>query len=229
MLNQMHYQATATQHAVAHATSAQVAPSVPASAAIAAPSHPAAWHPDPTGRFAQRYWNGDTWTAHVASADGSPEQRPDGVKTDTYARWISVAVAAVLAVFILATPAGAKTSKPTKKQVDRFFAVLTDPTTGLDLDRIDIGSISDGQLLAGGRQFCDELKKAKKSNTDKYLESPTTDDFDAVAQRIGQQRFASAHNLTPSTNGDNGPTVTAYSVGIAAVRGLCPQFTSALG
>src|SRR5713101_4296281 len=127
-----------------------------------------------------------------------------------------VCVASALGLLVLglaAIPAEAKTSKPSKKQVDRFFAVLTDPATGLDLNHIDIGNISDGQLLAGGRQFCDELKKAKRSNTDKYLDSPTTDDFDAVAQRIGQQRFGSAHNVTPSANNsDNGPTVTAYYV-----------------
>jgi Protein of unknown function (DUF2510) len=25
-----------------------------------------AWHPDPTGRYEQRYWDGQGWTAHVA-------------------------------------------------------------------------------------------------------------------------------------------------------------------
>jgi hypothetical protein len=28
----------------------------------------AAWHPDPTGRFEQRYWDGSRWTEHVSSA-----------------------------------------------------------------------------------------------------------------------------------------------------------------
>ena len=27
---------------------------------------PAAWHPDPTGRHAHRYWDGAAWTPHVA-------------------------------------------------------------------------------------------------------------------------------------------------------------------
>lgn len=27
---------------------------------------PAGWHPDPTGRFELRYWDGATWTAHVS-------------------------------------------------------------------------------------------------------------------------------------------------------------------
>ena len=76
MLNQMHYQAIATQHAVANASYANASPSAPGPAAIAAPGNPAAWHPDPTGRFAQRYWNGESWTAHVASADGSPSNDP---------------------------------------------------------------------------------------------------------------------------------------------------------
>ena len=26
----------------------------------------AGWHPDPWGRFAQRYWDGAAWTEHVA-------------------------------------------------------------------------------------------------------------------------------------------------------------------
>jgi hypothetical protein len=29
---------------------------------------PAAWYPDPTGRFDHRYWNGEQWTGHVARA-----------------------------------------------------------------------------------------------------------------------------------------------------------------
>jgi hypothetical protein len=35
----------------------------PSSARVAA-----AWHPDPTGRFEQRYWDGSRWTEHVSSA-----------------------------------------------------------------------------------------------------------------------------------------------------------------
>ena len=30
-----------------------------------APANPAGWHSDPTGRFEQRYWDGQGWTAHV--------------------------------------------------------------------------------------------------------------------------------------------------------------------
>jgi len=29
------------------------------------------WYPDPTARYALRYWNGSTWTEHVTSGDGS--------------------------------------------------------------------------------------------------------------------------------------------------------------
>ncbi|EED6225551.1 DUF2510 domain-containing protein, partial [Salmonella enterica subsp. enterica serovar Haifa] len=25
----------------------------------------AGWHPDPSGQFEQRYWDGATWTEHV--------------------------------------------------------------------------------------------------------------------------------------------------------------------
>ncbi|MBM3731045.1 MAG: DUF2510 domain-containing protein [Acidobacteria bacterium] len=27
---------------------------------------PAAWYPDPSGRFELRYWNGSAWTEHVS-------------------------------------------------------------------------------------------------------------------------------------------------------------------
>jgi hypothetical protein len=33
----------------------------------------ASWYPDPTGRFAQRYWDGSGWTDHVATAAGVVE------------------------------------------------------------------------------------------------------------------------------------------------------------
>jgi hypothetical protein len=36
----------------------------------------AAWHPDPTGRYAHRYWDGSSWTEHVASADGTSSTDP---------------------------------------------------------------------------------------------------------------------------------------------------------
>lgn len=32
----------------------------------------AGWYPDPTGRFAQRYYDGSDWTDHVTQADGRP-------------------------------------------------------------------------------------------------------------------------------------------------------------
>jgi uncharacterized membrane protein YphA (DoxX/SURF4 family) len=32
---------------------------------------PAAWHPDPTGRYDHRYWDGQAWTEHVARAGRS--------------------------------------------------------------------------------------------------------------------------------------------------------------
>ena len=30
----------------------------------------AAWHPDPSGQYAQRYWNGAAWTEHVIDRSG---------------------------------------------------------------------------------------------------------------------------------------------------------------
>lgn len=34
--------------------------------ATATPAVPAAWYKDPSGRYELRYWNGTTWTEHVA-------------------------------------------------------------------------------------------------------------------------------------------------------------------
>jgi uncharacterized protein YxjI len=31
---------------------------------------PAGWYPDPSGQFAQRYWDGGTWTEHVVGPNG---------------------------------------------------------------------------------------------------------------------------------------------------------------
>ncbi len=44
------------------------------------PFSPPAWHPDPSGRFQYRWWNGSEWTSQVATAgqhliDTSPDQR----------------------------------------------------------------------------------------------------------------------------------------------------------
>jgi hypothetical protein len=41
---------------------------------------PPAWHPDPSGRFQFRWWDGSEWTSHVATngqvmIDTSPDQR----------------------------------------------------------------------------------------------------------------------------------------------------------
>ena len=42
---------------------------------------PAGWHPDPYGRFAKRYWNGERWTEHVV--DGASHQQVDPMGTST--------------------------------------------------------------------------------------------------------------------------------------------------
>lgn len=60
------------------ATSSTVAPAsqtttpsgagtTPSSATGAAPSVPANWYKDPSGRFELRYWNGSAWTEHVST------------------------------------------------------------------------------------------------------------------------------------------------------------------
>lgn len=42
---------------------------------------PGRWHPDPVGRFAQRWWNGTEWTAHVVDGGGRQTTDPEPVNT----------------------------------------------------------------------------------------------------------------------------------------------------
>lgn len=47
----------------------------------------AGWYPDPYGRYAHRWWDGATWTEHVAGAPtGRPEPRAVATPTDTPSR-----------------------------------------------------------------------------------------------------------------------------------------------
>jgi hypothetical protein len=48
----------------AEPTPAPAPPSPPP--APAAPSIPAGWYPDPSGRFELRYWDGNAWSEHTA-------------------------------------------------------------------------------------------------------------------------------------------------------------------
>lgn len=36
------------------------------------PVVPQGWHPDPFGRYAQRFWDGSQWSDHVMDANGAP-------------------------------------------------------------------------------------------------------------------------------------------------------------
>ena len=57
--------ATVTMYSpAASATPAAAAAATPPAAAV--PSVPAGWYADPSGRYEQRYWDGGTWTEHVA-------------------------------------------------------------------------------------------------------------------------------------------------------------------
>jgi len=42
-----------------------------------------AWHPDPSGRFPQRYYEGTTWTSWVINADGAEVIDPQGAPGNT--------------------------------------------------------------------------------------------------------------------------------------------------
>ncbi len=44
-------------------------------------SAPAGWHPDPYGRFAKRYWDGQKWTEHVVTGDERQQVDPLGTST----------------------------------------------------------------------------------------------------------------------------------------------------
>jgi hypothetical protein len=44
-----------------------------------APLLPAAWHPDPRGRYAQRFWDGQRWTSWVSTGSGDTVTDPAGV------------------------------------------------------------------------------------------------------------------------------------------------------
>jgi len=55
-------------------------PAPPQSGPHAEPVSPAAWHPDPSGRFHYRWWDGSEWTSNVATdgyvlVDTNPDQR----------------------------------------------------------------------------------------------------------------------------------------------------------
>jgi len=42
------------------------------------PGPAAGWRPDPYGRFAQRWHDGDAWTEHVVAGDGVQQVDPMG-------------------------------------------------------------------------------------------------------------------------------------------------------
>lgn len=61
------WQSAGTASSAGFAT-VQSAQSQPTTAGGAVPSVPANWYKDPSGRFEMRYWNGNEWTEHVATA-----------------------------------------------------------------------------------------------------------------------------------------------------------------
>lgn len=54
----------------------QQAPSAAPSSSGDAPSVPANWYKDPSGRFELRYWNGSAWTEHVATGGRQSTDEP---------------------------------------------------------------------------------------------------------------------------------------------------------
>jgi hypothetical protein len=52
------------------------------------PSPPPQWAPDPMGRYAQRFWDGNAWTDHVATAaGGEPTTDPLVAQNPVAAQW----------------------------------------------------------------------------------------------------------------------------------------------
>ena len=59
---------------------AQPSPAPPQPSPGEEPASPPAWHPDPSGRFHYRWWDGSEWTSNVATdgyvlVDTNPDQR----------------------------------------------------------------------------------------------------------------------------------------------------------
>jgi hypothetical protein len=55
-------------------------PNAPLAAGQGRPQSPPAWHPDPSGRFHYRWWDGSQWTSQVSTdghhlIDTNPDQR----------------------------------------------------------------------------------------------------------------------------------------------------------
>ena len=48
------------------ATAASSNPVTATSSSVGDAVAPAAWYPDPSGRYELRYWNGSAWTEHVS-------------------------------------------------------------------------------------------------------------------------------------------------------------------
>jgi hypothetical protein len=61
---------TATEEPAASTPEPEPVAAAPVAAAAAAqasaPTTPAGWYPDPSGRYEMRYWDGDKWTEHVS-------------------------------------------------------------------------------------------------------------------------------------------------------------------
>lgn len=86
-------------------------------------SIPAGWHPDPTGRHEQRYWDGAAWTEHVFTAgnqlvDQLPPISPQSAET-ALATVAQPAATAAVARSASAEPAPAKLSRRQVKRQGR--------------------------------------------------------------------------------------------------------------
>jgi hypothetical protein len=66
----------------------------PAPVAPTAPTFPAAWYPDPLGRYPHRYWDGTAWTGwvsdgvHQFAEPPAPPAPPPGASDPNELRWL---------------------------------------------------------------------------------------------------------------------------------------------
>ncbi len=143
-------------------------------------------------------------------------------------RFIATLIASV-AVFAMMPCSFAAAAVPSKRLTaseKRFLDLLS---VDHNVDNVDFTTVSDRELVAAGHAFCNDLKTVRGEGAREGTGGPTPDDFDGVAQQISSTRFSEVTKDIlgrPSTNGD---VLLAYSVGISAVKTLCPKYRSALG
>lgn len=122
---------------------------------------PAGWHPDPTGRHHQRYWDGNGWTDQVADASGAIEVDPVAVAAS------SLDPAPTTAIPTVAAAAAPPAKGGTGKKVLAIVGVLV----------VAAAAAVGGAMLAGGGDDGDDevaTEITRASTTTTEVEATTT-------------------------------------------------------